>query len=216
MSEQDWTFTGSIKKFGSTRAKKGGHPASWGSLWLLLTLDPITSKVDGEQYIVQENKLFVSIDLDYTEDSKKGKRCKLLLASLAEGKQVIINSAKITMMKRSKKNEKGEWEPYEQRGIKCSAFSVTVCTEQQTSMNMGKVSGKVVKQFGNKLLIQDVYTIPGKGKTERKTRDVPLLIPDHLNKPLSGKYILCMASLSGKNNEGIDTVFGIVNRLYEI
>lgn len=206
MTENNWTFDGVVQKFKAQRGTENGQEASWGSMWILIQMNPLLAEVNGSSYRIDQNELFININLNYTESATQR------LLSLEIGNKILVRSAKIDQLKKSRKNDKGEWEKYLETGVKSYPKDIGIYTESIAPINLGIVFGKVIKQVGNKILVQDKYMSP-KEKTW-KTRDIPILLNDSINNNYENRYIYATCHLAGKNEKKESKVYGIAYRIY--
>jgi hypothetical protein len=218
MTQNNFNLACPVKKFKHSRPNMDGKPAVFGSLWMILQLDPINVQVGGDQFIVQDNSIRVDTYLSF--DTKDGKptleatSTKRLIDTLQEGCFVHISSGKVAKMKRAKKV--GDvWEDYHETGFRTgNSRDLTVYKFSVTHRNTGTVSGKVIKQVGNQVIIEDRYRNP---KTDTyDTREVPIILPDDVCKEYLNKYICVYGSLCGKNPKGESKTFVVAKDIYQI
>jgi hypothetical protein len=183
-----------------------GQPANWGKAWIRVALDPVT-KEDGT--LIDNNVLFVHITLNYDKSSKKHKHTTALVENLKEGSFISVREAKIEKIKRSRKNDDGDWENYFETGIRAHPDQIKFSSSRIPGFNQGTVAGKVSKQKGLATIVEEPYMVPGK-EVEWRVREIPLVLPPSSGGEILGKYIVCTAQLSGIGPSGNYSVCGYI------
>ena len=128
MASNEWTFTGTIRKFGETRPKD----KPWGKIWVSIEIPTILGKV-------QNNSVIINVPTAY-DDSLDGKRTERLKRNLKEGAHIFVHSAKVDLLKRSRKVESG-WEDYYETGLRVYPKGITISSSRYEQVNIGLLAG---------------------------------------------------------------------------
>jgi hypothetical protein len=204
MASNLWTFSGTVLKFNARQGSKGGAPAPWGKMWIRIALDNIKKH---DQTLIDNNVIFLNLALDYDPKSKKHKATSKLLDTIKEGSFISVREAKIDKIKRSRKDDEGNWEDYYEIGIRANPNQVGISSNRLAPFNTGLVAGKVSQQQGTSIFVEESYMVPG-DKVEWKTREIPLVLPN--NTVIKGKNIVAVAKLSAIGPSGQEVVCGYV------
>lgn len=169
-------ITGTVKSFG----EKG---TTFKKLWIALE---IINKKTG-----LPSTAFVNFDLDSNTSSKKYKLGEFIKSKLEKGKTIFICDATIKPIKVSKPDGAGGWIAEEKTGVTAPLSAINF-TENPIPTNVVMLDGKITKQDGNKLIVEQSYRLPSDNTW--KTRSIPVLISPDID------YMFKDAILSGKNS----------------
>lgn len=207
MSCNIWSFTGKVLGFRETRGKeKDGSPASWGKMWIRIQLDPIS--LPYLENMIPDNVLFLHIFTDYG-NSQKARTTSALLGSMSEGSHILVKGARIDKIRRGVRKDSGEFDEIEEIGIRATPSKILVSKERLPSLNLGMVEGKITRQGGNTIIVEEPYLVPGE-KKEWRHRDIPLVLSKEPDGDIVGKHIVTAARLSGKTQSGDSKICGFV------
>ena len=204
MTDNIWTFNGIVKKAKASRGTEGGKPATWGSMWMLVQLNPVDCQVNQKQLKIDKNELFINIDLDYTKYKID------TLTNIIPDTKIFVKSARIQKIQRSKKDVDGSWKKYEETGIKAYQRDVSI-TNNPIDVNLGIISGKVLIQGSNKIIVADNYWAPN--TEEWKTREIPILLDDSVVQDYRDRYVFAICELVGKNDKNEMQTYGITKKI---
>ena len=204
MAENTWTIAAPVKKFKLQRPNINGSPADWGTLRIRVNLNPITFRLDSKDNIIESNDIEVDIKLAFTE--KEAKFSEYLANNLKDSSFVLMHSMKIAKVRRAEKVN-DEWVEKQITGLTCSAKQVKVFDLVGDHFNSGIIVGKVSQETGAKLIVQESYRNVKSNTWEH--RDVPVLVPDKLNKNTSyiNKMIFCQGKVVGRTSDGTAKVY---------
>lgn len=201
-----WHISGVVKKHGVSGGK---YP----KLWILIASDPLV--LDNKPY--PSNNLFLNVS-NYSTDTatKAGAQSQTLLKKLnsSESSPIFVAEAKISPIRRNRKNSSGEWEKYEDIGIQCSVGNISVRREpQRPDINLGIVSGDVIEQGNDKakIFVEERYRVP-KDNTWR-ARKIPVFLEGYPSgQNLVSRKIWFHGSVTGQDMDGNNKVFAIAKK----
>lgn len=173
-----WNISGSVVNFG-VKGKK--YPTLW--VAIEATVHPNLLGTSGGN----KNTVFVSFNIDADPESKKGKVAAYIQNILSKDKFVMVYAAMVTDIPFSKKGDDGEWETIKKPGLKAPISHLRVMDHRPADVNLGIVEGKVIKQSGTKVLVEERYRLPSSG--EWKSRNIPLILSYTGDIQLVGKSI---------------------------
>lgn len=148
-------------------------------LWLKVGLEPIF--LNSKNTSLDNVSVFVNIDLDPNETSKKGLLGKHIVEQLKSMKFVFLSDISFTNISRSKKDANGEWTSIDEPGYKTSIRNIVLSDTRIESLNLGLLSGKVQTQSDKKILLRQDYKIPGKDIVTYKSRELPVYLDTDLD-----------------------------------
>ena len=205
-----FALSGEVKKFGHNRPTQNGQLANWGRLWILAQLDPVKIPDDaGNLQQVQDNVLFLNFELSFGTGDFMERTTSIVMSSLKEGSFVFIPDLRIAEIQRSRKLPDGTWEQYKDIGAKASILDLSIAQSRFGILNNGTVYGKVEQQVSNKVVIEDVYVIPGRG---RHTRRVPVVLPYGMTHNMVGRMVYATCQMCGKNLKNEEKVFAVASQ----
>lgn len=197
-----WTISGSVKNHGKRGSK---FPV----LWALVELDPVKYNSEEGAVVIHDNQLFLTIELN-TSGSKEEKIGNILEQKLNPNAFIFASDCTVKPISRSKKKEDGSWENYKETGLAVKARNVLVADIRFTSFNNGIIEGKVIKQKGDKVLVEERYRIPGKvGNDAFGSRQVPLLLINGSKLDIENRYIYAVTKICGKDPDGKSSLYGV-------
>lgn len=171
-------------------------------LWIKIGLEPIT--LISKNSSLDNISIFVSIDLDPNETSKKGLLGKHVQESLKTHKFIFIPDISFANLSRSKKDDKGEWTSVEEPGYRANIRNIVLSNTRFDPINTGFLSGKVITQTDKKVIIKQNYRVPGKDGFTYKSRDLPVFLDTDLNiKDVTNKNIYITGKISFSSEKDI-------------
>lgn len=196
-NDQEFTFTGQVKKFGI-------QGKQFPKLWIAMTLPD--AGYNG--VMIQGNSVFVQVRMGT-------KAADMLHSKLEVGKYILVQSAIITDIKRSRKVEgTDEWEQYTETGVQGRANAIYLSDRPYPEINFGSARGKVTTHKGNKINIVESYMYPSKdgGPMVKGTRNIPVLLEtDNTLGDLTNRVVYVIGEVSGKTPEGKAKVFVVAS-----
>lgn len=201
------SFTGTVMAHG---VKGTTYP----SLWIKVQLQPL--KIGYLDSTIDRNIIFVNMDIDLNTSSRRGAQADYIKKQLNDHSFILVKDATFALISRSKKLEDGTWETSKEPGIKSNVRNIYLSKTEFNPLNLGALSGVVSNQSENRIILEQSYTIPSKGKDKETTgtRSLPLLLDTDI--PLTDQYkgreIVCYYSLAGATPDGKEKTFGISSR----
>lgn len=181
-------------------------------LWIRVQLDPIT-RVHGDGQ-PEDVTLFLNFDLDANENSNKGRHGKHVQHELQTKKFIMINDVTFTNIPRSKKVKKDdgteEWVTTDEPGLKTNIKNIVLASTRFDSINTGFITGTVVKQSENKLILKQQYRIPGEKGFTYKDRELPVLLDTDIKQDILNKKIFVQGKLA--HNKTADKTYIVTTK----
>lgn len=206
MTCNTWTFTGEILSFNEKRGKKGSEPASWGRAWIRMRLDLVKNTAGAH---ISNNVIFLHVPTEYG-NTRKAKATESLIKSLKVGDFALVKEAKVGKIKRWIQKDDGSFQEHFETGIRAAPDQISVKSTRYSAFNSGMVAGKVSKQGGSTIIVEEPYPIPNKKSTG--IREIPLVLGNNYHS-MKGSYIIATAELSGVGPKGNYAICGYVKEL---
>jgi len=200
MSMNCWNFSGDLLGYGRRGSEK--FPKIWLRVRLPSARVPLPTDKD-DTVLVQENILFVNIDLPQTEAGSRFED------AIKTANYIFVHNATMAAIKRSKKLPNGTWDTTDVRGIKAKINSIAVYDKKPPDINKAVIHGKVVKQQDNVIVVEERYRNVATG--EWLTREIPLVSSKDLDTNLPSKYVTAFAQLLGVTRDGVSKVYGVAD-----
>jgi len=199
MASNEWTFTGTVRKFGETRPEG----MSWGKMWISIEIPSIPGKV-------RENAVIINVPTAYGTDLDS-KRTDRLKNGLKANAPIFIYGAKVDLLKRSRKTDSG-WEDYYETGIRVYPKGITIGSVKFPDVNIGILAGKVTNVKPDLITISESYMVPR--TKEKKTRPVPIgNINGEWDYVQEGSYVFAQLQIAGRNPKGEYQTMGFADKL---
>jgi hypothetical protein len=207
-----WNISGFIKAHGKRGAK---YPV----LWIKIELNPVNFYVvdslnqetaNPVEHRIDNNGVFLTVELNSsnTRDIRIGQE---LENTLDKDLFIFAEDCTVKQIKRSRKVN-DEWESYLETGLAAKPRNIIISNNRFAVFNQGIVEGKVIKQYGTKVLVEERYRIPNKlnddGTPAWGAREIPLLLIN-LKKEIVNKKIFALARLCGVDNTGKSGIYGV-------
>jgi hypothetical protein len=173
-------------------------------MWIRVQLDPVS--LPHLSHIISDNTFFLHIATDYGV-TPKARSTAAVIGKMKEGAYILVKGARVDKIKRGVKRDDGGYDEVEEIGVRATPNKITVSSERLPSLNLGMVEGKILRQGSNTIIVEEPYMVPGENR-EWKSRHIPIILPKEPEGNVTGKYIVAMAKLSGRNQSGDQKVCG--------
>ena len=176
-------------------------------LWIKVQLESVNIKHNNTT--IPDVQIFLNFDLDANESSNKGKYGSHIKNELTTKQFIMVKDLTFTNIARGKKNEAGEWTNVEEPGLKTNIRNIVLADTRMPSINTGLITGTVIKQADNKILLKQQYRIPGEKGFTYKDREVPLYLDTDIKQDILGKKIFVQGKIA--HNKEVDKIYVIAS-----